>query len=197
MKTIVFNLCIALLIFSNKVDAQNKNLYSIGNDYTITINGTSNLHDWHETVDKALGRGIITQNTDGSFNIDSLYIRMDVHSINSPEGKTMVNKTRDALKANQYPFITFSIASPLKITTANKDGVTVNTPGELTIAGVTKHIIIQGKIYAGDAHKFIFEGTLPVMLNDYNITPPTAMLGLLKVKNAITVHYRTSFEMKS
>ncbi|HEY0299021.1 MAG TPA: YceI family protein [Arachidicoccus sp.] len=188
---------IPLLLINYHLRAQSIGLYTIGNDYTITIKGSSNLHDWSETIENTNGKSIITQNKNGSINLDSLTISMDVRSINSSEGKIMINKTLNALKAEQYPFITFSLGLPLKMIPSNASGTIINTTGRLTIAGVTRQIRISGKIYRYSSNKFIFEGSQPVQMSDYNITPPTAMLGLLKVRNQITVQYRTSFEIRN
>ena len=49
--------------------------YSLSKGYTVTINGTSNLHDWDETVGTVTGDGIVTWNTDGSFDLEAMNIK--------------------------------------------------------------------------------------------------------------------------
>ncbi|MGF7231755.1 YceI family protein [Arachidicoccus sp.] len=191
---IIFFIFISSAIFRNQVNAQEKERYAIANNYIITIDGSSNLHDWSETVSKVTGKSIVTKNKDGSIDVDSLYMIMDVHSIKSPAGKMMVTKTYNALKADYYPSITFSLELPLKMIEFNARGTIINTLGRLTIAGVTKQVKISGRIYETNHDIFILEGTLPVRLSDYNIQPPTAMLGILKVNNNITVLYKTPFK---
>lgn len=33
------------------------------------------------------------------------------------------------------------------------------------------------------------QGTLPIQMTDFNVEPPTAMLGLIRARDKITVHF--------
>jgi hypothetical protein len=43
-------------------------------------------------------------------------------------------------------------------------------------------------------HLSTFEGSLPLKMSDYNMKAPTAMLGVMKVGDQVTVKYNVTFE---
>src|SRR3954452_25020157 len=106
MKPVTSILALFILISTGKSFAQT---YSFAGTPEITIAGTSNVHDWDEKVESINGNSLITWNTDGSFNITSLIIKIDCKSIKSSHGSIMDNKTYDALKAEKFPVITYKL----------------------------------------------------------------------------------------
>ncbi len=159
-------------------------------NYIVTIHGTSNLHNWDETVKKVTGNEVINWNKDGSFDINAVNIRMDVHSIKS-DHSVMDNKTYDALKADANPEIIFTLSTPVKSIRGNSN--TVSAQGDLTIAGVTKRINMQVTISKSSNEKLVFEGSLPIKMSDYNVDPPTALFGMLKTGDNITLSFKMNF----
>ncbi len=63
---------IAILFIGAVTPANDK--YTLAKGYTVSIHGTSNLHDWDETVGTVTGDGVVTWNTDGSFDLGALNI---------------------------------------------------------------------------------------------------------------------------
>jgi polyisoprenoid-binding protein YceI len=172
-----------------------KNQYVLAKDYSVSIHGTSNLHAWDETVGLVSGKGTVTPNSDGSSTLEDIDIKMEVRSIRSNKGAVMNNNTYKALKADVYPQIIFSISSPVKSIQTNAVGKTVTVKGNLTIAGVTKPVNLQVKIVMQPQGRLLFEGSQSIKMTDYNIKPPTALLGTLKTGNEITIRFKTSFTL--
>jgi polyisoprenoid-binding protein YceI len=180
---------VVLLIMANNTMAQNT--YSIST-YTVTIDGTSNLHSWNEKVGTVSGKGIINWTGDKSFTLQSFNIAMQVNSIKSDEGSTMNNKTYKALKGDQFPVITFLLAQPVSVP-ASGTAYTITVKGNLTIAGVTRLINIPIKISVSGDRKINIEGAQQVKMTDYGVDPPTALFGVLKTGDAITISFNTTF----
>ncbi|MES2681253.1 MAG: YceI family protein [Bacteroidota bacterium] len=170
-----------------------KNQYVLTKDYSVTIHGTSNLHAWDETVGSVSGNGTIIPNSDGSFDLEAINIKMEVRSIKSNKGSVMNNNTYKALKADDHPQIIFSISSPVKSVQINTVEKAITAKGHLTIAGVTKPVNMQVKIVMLPKGKLLFEGSQSIKMTDYNIKPPTALLGTVKTGNEITIRFKTSF----
>ena len=170
-----------------------QDIYVLCNDYAVTIHGSSNLHDWVETVGKVTGRGNIIKNNNGSFDLNAFSIVIDVLSIKSTEGSIMNSKTYQALKAGKYPTITFTLTSPVKAIQAGAEGYSARAEGSLTVAGITRPVNIQAKISANGEGKIIVEGSQEINMSDYGIEPPTALMGMLKVKSNITIIFKTAF----
>jgi polyisoprenoid-binding protein YceI len=179
----------ALLIAANNIQAQNN--YSLA-AFTVTIDGTSNLHSWNEKVETVSGKGNINWNINKSFTLQSFNIVMQVSSIKSDEGSTMNNKTYKALKSDQFPTITFLLTQPVAVSSGSTP-LSVVAKGNLTIAGVTRSITIPIKISADGNKKITIAGAQQVKMTDYGVDPPTALFGMLKTGDAITISFNTNF----
>lgn len=184
-------IAIAILFFS--AAAPVKNTYTLSQDYTVTIHGTSNLHNWVQKVGMVSGDGVVNWNKDGSFDLDAINIKMDVHSIKSDKGSVMNNKTYKALKADVNPEIIFTLHVPVKSIQTKTKEKTVSIKGNLTIAGVTRSVDMQVKLFMHEHGKLAFEGSQTIKMTDYGVDPPTAFFGTLKTGNEITLNFKTSF----
>ncbi len=171
-----------------------KNIYTVASDYVVTIHGTSNLHAWDEKVQKVTGKGTINWNKDGSFDLSGITIKMDVHSIKSDMGSVMDNNTYKALKAEEHPEIVFTLLGQAKSILANSNNKIITVNGNLTIAGVTRFVEMKAKVNMQGKGKLIFEGSQPIVMSDYGISPPTAIFGTLKTGNNITINFKISFQ---
>ena len=192
MKLVKAILLIVITIVFVSATSDNQNKYILVNDHTVTIRGTSNLHSWNEKVQIVSGNGTVTQNKDGSFDLDAISIRMQVHSIKSDEGSIMDNKTYSALKADSYPEIIFTLTTPVKSISSSAEKI-ISAKGNLTIAGVTKSVEMQVKSWMKEQGKLTFQGAQIIKMSDYNINPPTALFGTLKTGNELTIDFKTNF----
>jgi len=159
----------------------------------ITIGGTSNVHDWEEKVDKLNGSGMITWNTDGSFNLTSLLIKVDCKSIKSSHGSIMNNKTYDALNAEKFPTITYKMTTPLINLKPSASGITITTVGQITVAGVTRPLTMEVTVMRDSGGQLLFAGITTLKMSDFGISPPTAFMGAMKVGNSVTIKFKTNF----
>lgn len=175
----------------------NQDTYILAKGYTVIIHGTSNLHNWDETVGTVVGSSSVSWNSDGSFNMEALTLKIEVHSIKSSEGGAMNNNTYKALKADANPEITYTLTSPLKSIKTATSAVTISANGNMTIAGVTKPVIMQVKASMPQKGVMEFEGIQAIKMTDYGINPPTALFGALKTGNDITITFKTDFSQNN
>jgi len=181
----------AILLMSAAAPVNDK--YTLSKGYTVGIHGTSNLHDWDETVGTVTGDGVIAWNTDGSFDLNAVNIKMEVHSIKSTEGNMMNNNTYKALKADDNPEITFVLVDPVKAIPASTGGHAITAKINLTIAGVTKSVNMPVTATGEKNSSVTFEGSETIKMTDFGVKPPVALLGTLKTGDAITIHFKTAF----
>src|SRR6185312_1769951 len=193
MKSFKSFLLISIALVSINATTSVGYIYNISKDYTVTIKGTSNLHDWTETVGTVSGNGTVNWNSGKSFNLDAMSISMTVRSIKSTEGSVMNNNTYKALKADADPEITLKLNNPVKSIHPISNGTSILANVNLTIAGVTRTINMPVNIYMQEQQKLIVEGSQTINMTDYGIKPPTALFGALKTGNAITISFKTSF----
>ncbi|HNM09501.1 MAG TPA: YceI family protein [Chitinophagales bacterium] len=193
MKLAKFIMIIGILVAGIRLQAQNQ--YTLGSDHKITINGSSNVHDWEETAQTATGDASVIWNTDGSFVIKSFNLKVSVKSIKSDKGSVMDNKTYDALKADEHPYITFKMLS-VKSMTKSGNGWAVKVNGDLTIAGFTKNIDISGMVYVKENGKLYIDVSRALKMTDFKIDPPTALMGTMQVADDITIRFKLNYNMK-
>jgi polyisoprenoid-binding protein YceI len=195
MKSIKYILLFAVnLLFTNATTSISvKNTYTLSADYAITINGTSNLHNWDEKVKTVTGSSVINFVDETSFDLEAINIKMEVHSIKSDMGGIMNSNTYKALKADANPQIIFTLTTPIKSIQTKSAEKIISAKGNLTIAGVTKAVDMQVKISMPDHGKLIFEGSQTIQMTDYGIKPPVALFGTLKTGDAITINFKTNF----
>jgi len=179
---------IAIILISGTAPVNSK--YTLSKGYTVGIHGTSNLHDWDETVGTVTGDGVITWNSDGSFDISAINITMVVNSIKSTEGSMMDKNTYKALKADSNPDITLALVSPVK---SISTGHAVTAKINLTIAGVTRSVNIPVTASGQKNGSVTLEGSSTIKMTDFGVKPPVALLGTLKTGDDITIHFKTIF----
>jgi polyisoprenoid-binding protein YceI len=143
---------------------------------TMTITGTSSLHDWEMTVNKFDVTGIITDT-----QVQNLKATIKSKSMES--GKSIMDdKAYDAVQADDYPEIIFS-AKTLKV-----NGNTISGKGSLMIGGESREIDINAKIIKKGTEMQL-QGKVPLKMSDFDITPPTAMFGTLKTGDDVVINY--------
>jgi polyisoprenoid-binding protein YceI len=194
MKYIKNILPLIFILLGYQLPAQS--IYALDPGYVFTIHGSSNLHDWDESAGSATANASFTWNSNGSFDVNSLNLSVAVESIKSTEGSIMNNKTYNALKSGKYPVINFVLTAPIKSITPNVNGNAVTATGNLTIAGVTKPVTIQAKVFTNGQNAVTFEGSQKINMNDFGIDSPTALFGMLKVTPDVTIKFKTSFIAK-
>jgi len=179
-------LLVSLIFGSGAIQAQSLKINSKAS--TMTIYGTTNVHDFKSNVQ--LIKGELTVNS--AKKIQSLNVEIPVHSIKSGE-KLMDNKTYEAFKDTKYPTISFSVIDVASLQ-INGDDINVIVNGNLTVAGVTKRISFKSTGKNSKPGVYTFKGSVALKMTDFKMKPPTAMLGVMKVGDAITLKYDVTFE---
>lgn len=144
---------------------------------SMSIIGTSSLHDWESKVNDFSLTGTINEST-----LSDIKVEVVTNSIES--GRSIMNKkTFDALMAEEFPLIVFE-ASQLKI---NDDEV--QGEGIVTIVGQSKSIPIKASIGMQTSSELYVIGEVKLKMTEFGIDPPTAMFGTLKTGDDITIKY--------
>jgi hypothetical protein len=184
-------LLVAATIMLTSANTDVKNTYTLSKGYTVSIHGTSNLHDWDENVVTVTGNGTVDWNSDANFDLNTMNITMVVNSIKSTEGSMMDKNTYKALKADDHPDITFVLSTPIKSIQAGTHVIAAKI--NLTIAGITKAIDMPVTATAVAHGNISFEGSKAIKMTDYGITPPVALFGTMKTGDEITIKFKTVF----
>lgn len=100
-------------------------------------------------------------------------------------GKAINKDFHKLLKTEKYPEIIMSVK---KVNLLNKALDSVQTQVEFTLNNITKEYTIQN-YYCIDDQTMQFCGTVDLNIEDFELKPPKKILGIIKVKNVITIDY--------
>jgi len=178
-------LLIALTI--SFIGAYAQEAYSV-KDVKMKIEGTSTLHDWVSDVTKVKADAKLTIEDQRLKEIQSLSVNIPVESIKSTKGRIMDNKTYNALKSDRHPNITFRLKNA-SVTPTGMNSVRVNATGALTIAGATRTVELVATGKAGNGNAITFSGSKKLLLSDFNMEQPTALMGTIETGNEVTIRY--------
>lgn len=196
---ILLSLILLLGFTINSGVSQSLEPLKISNASSIEIDGTSTLHDWTAvandfTVDFRVPKDW-TKGVDfwQANDIKGLVVTVPVEELDS--GKGGMDKRMDkALKSDDHPRIIFNYTDVEfgESDKLNAKNLIIN--GELTIAGVTKPVSINvsGEIMESNALKF--SGSFTMNMTEYDVEPPSAMLGTIKSGEEITIRYDIIFQ---
>ncbi|MFZ4725187.1 MAG: YceI family protein [Paludibacter sp.] len=150
---------------------------------SMTIFGTTNVHDFQSKVGQISGEVVIN----ASKQVQSLSVDVPVKGIKSNE-KAMDNKTYEAFKSDKNPNISFRLieVGSLQINDNEMEGI---VSGNLTMAGVTRKVSFKAIGKSNKAGMYQVKGALPLKMTDFKMSPPTALMGMMKVGDAITLKF--------
>lgn len=158
---------------------------------TVTVNGTSTLHDWsvHATGLRGsleLPAGFLAGDTAA---VPAARFTLPVRSLQSEHDK--MNKLMwEALDAAKHPELTFALDSA-RLQGAGGPSAKVEVKGSLTIAGVARPVALVMDV-RHEGNRVVASGELPLKMSDFGIKPPTAMLGSIRTGDAVRVKIETT-----
>lgn len=161
------------------------------------IAGRSNVNQFECESREHRGEAIIFQTTTltgDTITVDEdatkIMLEIDVEGIEC--GRSRMNRDlRNALKADDYPNITFVFNDIVAVSngTSVPNSVKLEVSGSLTIAGITREVNVHLTGYTFDDNRVRAAGSKEIRMTDFGVEPPTAMLGLVKADNELTVHF--------
>lgn len=191
MKSIKYLISLAVLsLIGFQAKAQAFSKYQSTSASTVSVTGTSTLHNWSEKLKKCEVSFQANEAGNNSVKIKNVHVKVLVSNLES-ESSLMSSKTFTALKKNKYPEITFvsdqETTMPLS---GNKFSGKVN--GKLTIAGTTKQVQIPIRgIMENDSASV--SSVYPVFMPKYGVKPPTALFGTIKSGKEVKIHFNLKF----
>ncbi|WCJ60074.1 YceI family protein [Fontisphaera persica] len=181
------------LVAALTVSAQTLTRFTSTPGSKVTIDGTSNIHDWtvegnviagYFDVDKAA----LQKGAAGPIKA-AVAVKITVRSLKSGKEK-MDEVMQEHMKADQYQFIEYKLAE-LKIVKGSLDkGLECESTGDLTVSGVTKKVNLPVTITKVDDEKIkIVSPKVDLKMTDFGIKPPEPKLamGLIKTGNEVKV----------
>ena len=152
---------------------------------------SSFAHDHVMSVEKFKGQVVYDENTPSK---SSVYIRVEAKSLKVLDPKVKksdrakIKKSMDSdevLNIKKYPNITFQSS---KVEVKKASGLLLKVTGKLTLHGKTKTISFPVKV-TKKGGKLTASGKFKLRQTEFGMTPYSAYLGAVKVKDVIDVQF--------
>ena len=178
--------------------------YKVDEESTMTITGTSTIHDWTSKVNEINGVYIFKNEIShkklpkSGAIVDQVKLVIPVLSIESPRGSTMDKKTYNALKSETHPDLTFEVKSDnIELIVDKAEGkFLLRADGSLSMAGVSKEVNVSLECQRMKDGRLKISGSYPINMMDYNIEPPSAMFGQIKTGKDVMIDFELFLSVK-
>ncbi len=187
-KKIITFLTAIMITASSASFAQNSPYHMY--DFDMRVKGSSNVRDW-ETVATELHLDLrFDENKPADFidgTLTDLKLRVPVKKITSST-PGLIRNMRQALKADRHPEIIFNL-DDIAESPQGKDNsrFTLSASGTLEIAGVERSTPLRVTGRKRNDDSIELHGSRKLRMTDFNIDPPTALLGAIRARNEIEV----------
>lgn len=181
------------------------------------IEGSASIVDYTCRAEQLSGNGNIENISEPEENVRghgdvAISVSVPVRSLEC--GKRAMNKDMyEALKSKKYPNINYRLLEAVLETDSavaaneysegtngnNRDEgnwMNIKTTGILEIAGVKDTTIVHVKGQLLDQSRFQVKGSKQIDMRTFDIKPPTALMGLIKASNELTVHFNVTVHLK-
>lgn len=181
-------ICIAVIGFVfNLSHAQ---MLQLENDNsTLTVFGSSNLHGWK--VDANTQNGLIMFNSLESCDIGSLSLSVLTESLKGVK-PAITSSVSESLKSDKYKSILFTLVEVKSIEDKGNGVFALQTLGDLVIAGTKKTVPLNFDVTIIN-NRVKLVGNTTLKMTEFNIIPPTGLLGTVQAKDEIILRFETSF----
>ena len=156
------------------------------------IEGSSNVRDFtcttttFETRVQSTVPGTVSAVLSGTKAVESAELTVPAATLDCKNGK-MNEHMLKALKAKDNPTISFRITS-YDVAKAT-GGVNGTALGELTLGGVKKTITVTAHATPDASGALRLTGAYQLKMTDYGLTPPSLMMGTMKVGDNVKVGF--------
>ena len=202
---ILSNLGFVMALFFNSYNSNNTNLttlqYRITDFSALEINGKTNINNFCCVYDDTYNKAILKYRYDTDYS--DIYFdeaKLTIKTKNLDCGKKLINKDLlKTLQADQYPHIMLQLKE-----IKNSKGGDLSQCDEwfdlvaitdITITCHTNTYEFPIRMKKIDLHNFRVSGQTALQLCDYEIEAPTAMLGLIKVKDTLEINFDLHIEI--
>jgi len=217
MKSVV----LSMLLLAPVAHAAGATRLTAGAASMVMLDGSSNVADWrcrgtsidatmlvattpdhlNDVIDRVEDGNIgvwMARPSAGSFPTPEFRLRIPVTTFRCGN-RVMESDMRRALKADRHAFVEF-VFRELKggiHHDIDSGRYRAELVGELTLAGVTRTIVLDLSAERISRTRFRFRSELPLRMTQFGVTPPSALFGAIKARDNLTVRFDLMLEVQS
>ncbi|WP_164974150.1 YceI family protein [Filimonas effusa] len=162
--------------------------YQSKDNLNLTVAGTSTMHDWTMKSSKGDVSATFVVAANGQItDLSALTFTTPAEALKS-EKSGMDKNAYKSLKTSKAPNLTYTLTS------ATITGNVIKCQGKLTLAGFTKETDLVATLKANADGTLTVTGTKKISMKDYQIDPPSFMMGTIKTGNDITLTFSVTLK---
>lgn len=196
-KSMLTTYIISVILLIPSLYANNLGTYHIQRESTVWIEGSSNINTFKCISYKVHGEGILDSSIKAAPIVGSPFnVRLKATfaiTVKSMDcGNPMVNSDMyEALKCDNFTTLSYELKKVDLLDDLSKENGAfyANTVGMLTVAGSPREIKMKVKLTSLGNGKYKIEGNKEVLMTDFGVKPPTAIMGLLKARDRLTFYF--------
>lgn len=160
------------------------------------IEGRSNVNEFECQANQYFGEASIIDSDDQvefqREDQERVFLQVEIRVDGFECGRSRMNRDlQEALKSSEFPEITFMFDSAeiLEMPNENDQAFQLEVRGSLTVAGNTRDIQFNTRAYFLEPHKVRAIGKTMIKMSDFDVVPPTALMGLIKADDELSVNF--------
>jgi hypothetical protein len=158
--------------------------YHAKDNLDIVVSGTSSLHSWDMKTSKGESNATMVLNSNGRLTgLTALNFTVPAEALKS-EHKSMDKNAYKAMKTDKNADISYTLGSA----TVQPDG-SIKCQGKLSIAGTTIDADLNATAQVNADKTISVKGSKKISMKEFNMEPPTFMMGTIKTGNDVTVAF--------
>jgi hypothetical protein len=166
---------------------------TLRDDSRLWLEGDSNVRHWSCGAARLIPELILQRpaSPPAVTRLTGAIIRIPVAGIDCGQGR-MNRDLRATLREAEHPEITFAVSGirPAELGAVHQRGrVDVIARTCLTVAGVSKPIELQLTGFDTGDGALRVSGEIEILMTEFGIEPPTALFGLIKARNRVTIRF--------
>ena len=164
--------------------------FSAKKTLSLTLSGTSTLHDWDMKSNSGSFEANFVLNGNTITTVNTLSFSTKAESLKSGHD-AMDKNAYTALKSDKSPLITYT-SNKSTITNLEASTYSVKSTGKLTIAGTTLDAEIDATCKVNADKSITVMGSKKISMKDFGMSAPTFMMGTVQTGNDVVL----KFDMK-
>lgn len=160
------------------------------------IEGRSNINEFECQANQYFGEASLIDSDDEVEFLreeeERVFLQVEIRVDGFECGKSRMNRDlQEALKSSEFPEITFLFGSAeiLEMPSDHDQAFQLEVRGSLTVAGNTRDIRFNTRAYFLESHKVRAIGKTTIRMSDFDVVPPTALMGLIKADDELSVNF--------
>lgn len=192
----MISILLAFAVITSTATAQEVT-YNLSEVTEFKIDGDSNVRSWSGEITEADAALILSGVENLSIEnltpeaFSSLEISIPVAGIETDTGR-LTSNLQSYLKGDEHPIITFSLTEVTGID-ASGNQADITASGVINAAGKDHPVTMNVEAVLNDDGSIRFTGKQDLLMTNFDIKPPTAMMGTIRARDEIEILFDLTF----